>query len=145
VLVAGQTYDIKMEYYESGGDAVAQLSWSSVSQPKQIIPTENLYLVGSPGARLGEELSAENTENEIRLYPNPASGSINLEFYSNADQSVSIHLYNMMGTEINKMERQAVQGINKINISLGSSVKQGMYLMQVWKDGEQKTAKFIVE
>jgi endoglucanase len=144
-LVAGQTYDIKMEYYESGGDAVAQLSWSSVSQPKQIIPTENLYLVGSPGARLGEELSAENTENEIRLYPNPTSGSINLEFYSNTEQSVSILMYNMMGTEINKMERQAVQGINKINIPLGSSVKQGMYLMQVWKDGEQKTAKFIVE
>jgi PKD repeat protein len=42
-LVAGQKYDIKMEYYENGGGASAQLRWSSTSQPKQIIPQANLF------------------------------------------------------------------------------------------------------
>lgn len=42
-LVAGQKYDIKMEYYENNGGAEAHLSWSSNSQPKQIIPTTQLY------------------------------------------------------------------------------------------------------
>jgi len=37
-LVAGQKYDIVMEYYESGGGAAAYLRWSSASTPKQIIP-----------------------------------------------------------------------------------------------------------
>jgi hypothetical protein len=46
-LVAGQKYDIKMEYYENGGDAVANLSWSSPSQGKQIIPTSQLYTGGT--------------------------------------------------------------------------------------------------
>jgi hypothetical protein len=33
-LSAGTKYDIKMEYYENGGGAVAQLSWSNF-QPGQ--------------------------------------------------------------------------------------------------------------
>lgn len=37
-LVANQKYDLKLEYYERGGDAVAQLFWSSPSQAKEIIP-----------------------------------------------------------------------------------------------------------
>jgi len=42
-LVAGQKYNIVMEYYEKGGGAVAQLSWSSASTPKAIIPQTRLY------------------------------------------------------------------------------------------------------
>jgi hypothetical protein len=42
-LTAGQLYDIKMEYYENTGGAVARLWWSSASQPKQIIPSGRLY------------------------------------------------------------------------------------------------------
>lgn len=42
-LVANQRYDIKMEYYENGGGAVAKLSWSSASQPKQVIPQSRLF------------------------------------------------------------------------------------------------------
>ena len=42
-LNAGQQYDIRMEYYENGGAAVAELAWSSASQPLQIIPRSQLY------------------------------------------------------------------------------------------------------
>ena len=44
-LEAGRLYDIRMEYYERGGAAVASLSWSSPSQPLQIIPRARLYSV----------------------------------------------------------------------------------------------------
>jgi hypothetical protein len=42
-LFAGQRYDIRLEYYENSGGAVAQLRWSSLSQPKQIIPQNRLF------------------------------------------------------------------------------------------------------
>ncbi len=42
-LVAGQSYDIRLEYYEKGGGAVAKLSWASTSTPKQIIPVSALF------------------------------------------------------------------------------------------------------
>jgi len=47
-LTAGQRYDIRMVYYENGGGAVATLSWSSPSTPKDIIPTTRLYSISSP-------------------------------------------------------------------------------------------------
>jgi hypothetical protein len=43
-LIAGQVYSIRMEYYESSGDAVAQLSWESASLPRDIIPQGWLQL-----------------------------------------------------------------------------------------------------
>ena len=42
-LEAGEQYDIRMEYYEQGGGAVAQLAWSSASQPFQVVPQSQLY------------------------------------------------------------------------------------------------------
>jgi hypothetical protein len=43
-LVAGNTYSLVMEYYENGGGAVAELSWSSPHTAKQIIPQAALSL-----------------------------------------------------------------------------------------------------
>ncbi|MHC4105913.1 MAG: PA14 domain-containing protein, partial [Planctomycetota bacterium] len=37
-LIGGQRVPFIMEYYESGGDAVAELRWESPSLPKQLIP-----------------------------------------------------------------------------------------------------------
>lgn len=42
-ITAGVKYDIVLEFYENGGGAVAQLSWSSASQTNQIIPQSQLY------------------------------------------------------------------------------------------------------
>lgn len=42
-LQAGQKYNIEMDYYQDGGGAVAQLSWSSPSQSKEIVPEADLY------------------------------------------------------------------------------------------------------
>lgn len=42
-LRAGQLYDIKMEYYSTSTNAVAQLQWSSPSTDVEIIPQDLLY------------------------------------------------------------------------------------------------------
>jgi hypothetical protein len=49
-LTRCQRYDILVEYYEKGGSALVQLSWSSPSQSKEIIPRVNLFatLNGGP-------------------------------------------------------------------------------------------------
>jgi len=48
--VAGQKYDLKMEYYENTGGAVAKLNWSSPSQPQQVIPQNRLFPPAAPAA-----------------------------------------------------------------------------------------------
>jgi glucose/arabinose dehydrogenase len=47
-LEAGNKYDIVLEYFDSTGDASAQLSWSSATQAKQIIPRAYLYANSRP-------------------------------------------------------------------------------------------------
>ncbi len=42
-LIAGQKYDIRLEYYENAGKANANLAWSSNSQPYEIVPQSQLY------------------------------------------------------------------------------------------------------
>jgi hypothetical protein len=42
-LEAGRRYDLRMEYYENGGGAVATLSWAAADLPKEIIPATQLY------------------------------------------------------------------------------------------------------
>jgi hypothetical protein len=56
-LIAGQIYSIRMEYYDSEGAAVAQLSWQSPTLPRQIIPQGWLQLplwATSPSPANGE-------------------------------------------------------------------------------------------
>ena len=49
-LQAGQSYSIRLEYYENAGGAVCQLRWSSASQIKEVVPQERLYPSTAPTA-----------------------------------------------------------------------------------------------
>jgi hypothetical protein len=46
-LVAGQKYNLKLEYYDNTGSASIALAWSSASQPKQVVPQAQLYPAGA--------------------------------------------------------------------------------------------------
>ncbi|MEM6550592.1 MAG: PQQ-dependent sugar dehydrogenase [Planctomycetota bacterium] len=48
-LTAGQRVNLRLEYYENGGAAVAQLAWQSASQAFEIVPTSQLYSTGYTG------------------------------------------------------------------------------------------------
>jgi mannan endo-1,4-beta-mannosidase len=43
-LIAGKLHELKVEYYEREGDALAVLHWASPSQPKGVIPAGAFYL-----------------------------------------------------------------------------------------------------
>lgn len=42
-LEADKLYQVKVEYFQQGGAASAQLSWSSTSQAKEIVPSSRLF------------------------------------------------------------------------------------------------------
>ena len=52
-LTAGVRYSIRLEYYDNTAGATAKLSWSSASQPKQIIPQARLYAAPPPSPVVG--------------------------------------------------------------------------------------------
>ncbi|MFN2469689.1 MAG: PA14 domain-containing protein [Gaiellaceae bacterium] len=48
VLTAGQKVDVRLEFYERSGAAVARLLWSSGTQPKQVVPPARLFAPAPP-------------------------------------------------------------------------------------------------
>jgi Ca2+-binding RTX toxin-like protein len=62
-LQAGQSYDLRMEYYEKEGGAVAQLAWSGPSITKQIVPVEVL------SSRVDLTLETEGSNTQESLNP----------------------------------------------------------------------------
>ncbi len=48
ILQAGQKYDIKVDYFENSGGAVAQLFWTTPTQAQKIIPQSYLYSSVTP-------------------------------------------------------------------------------------------------
>src|SRR5205807_7682036 len=62
-LSAGTRYDIRIEYYENGGGAVAKLLWSSPSQSKEIVPAGRF--LPSAASLAGTELDNMDLTNPI--------------------------------------------------------------------------------
>lgn len=62
-LVAGQKYDIKLEYYEATGGATARLLWSSSCEAKATVPSAQLFPASVPvgdGAQYNFEAGAQS-------------------------------------------------------------------------------------
>jgi hypothetical protein len=75
-LAAGQTYDIKLEYYDNTGGATAQLLWSSPTQAKEIIPASQLFqgtstlpfAIGAPAKSANAFVDSIGINTHIRYY-----------------------------------------------------------------------------
>jgi hypothetical protein len=83
-LTAGQKYDIKVEYYENSLGAVVQMSWSSATTPKQIIPQSQLY--STPTAQPTPTPAPQPTPTPAPGGPVLGSGNgLSVTYYNNMD------------------------------------------------------------
>ncbi|MEP0844049.1 MAG: hypothetical protein HRF43_15205 [Phycisphaerae bacterium] len=74
-LTAGQVVDIRMEYYENTGNAIATLSWSSPSLPKQFLSP-----LAVKWRKDGQLLAASATEIKFAAVSGADTGSYTAEF-----------------------------------------------------------------
>jgi fibronectin type 3 domain-containing protein len=87
-LTGGQQYDIVLEYFEGGGDAVARLSWSSASTAKAVIPQSQLYAPSPPSAPAAPSGLAASAV---------SSGQINLTWTDNANNETQFKVERKTG------------------------------------------------
>jgi len=66
-LETGQWYDLKMEYFEDTGNAVAELYWSSETQAKQIVPSGYLRTVPAGGIGLSVEIYDNSDLTDLKV------------------------------------------------------------------------------
>ena len=74
-MVGGVRYDIRLDYYESGGFARCRLFWFSPSQPKQAVPASRLYPSSEPLAPSIHLTQSDATALVGGLFKLPVAGS----------------------------------------------------------------------
>jgi hypothetical protein len=108
-MSAGQIYDVRMEYFEGGGSATAQLTWASQSTPEEVIdPAVNLgvnavtydyqvYADAAKGSRAewgdpNDYFGRPNVSTDGDGWPQADAGHI---FWEGADPGKTIGVYQL--------------------------------------------------
>ena len=72
----------------------------------------------------------EGVAHDVKLYPNPTSNELNIEFLSDNQSTTSIKVMDMSGRVVKQTQSVSFEGLNTINVSL-SELTAGMYTIQV--------------
>jgi glucan endo-1,3-alpha-glucosidase len=140
-LVAGKKYDIKLEFYENGGGAIASLSWSSASQGKQIIPKAQLY--NNSGLARIAIMDEPETIEETAIYPNPSQGELNVIYHSSLNTEINILINDINSVTRFSKTLPVKEGENHLVLDL-RSLQPGMYFVSLISGDKKVTKKIIV-
>jgi uncharacterized protein YjdB len=80
----------------------------------------------------------------LSLYPNPASGSINISFVANANGQTEIYVVSAIGVKVAALFVNAAEGLNIVPLSL-EDISNGMYFILVRNNGKTEIRSFVVE
>ncbi|KAM3107674.1 PA14 domain-containing protein [Phormidesmis sp. 146-33] len=105
-LLAGQKYDIRLEYFENTGGAVAQLSWLSQSQTAQIIPQSQLF-GPPPSVNPGTIVLGQNA---ITVNENAGTVNIRVDRINGSDGPASVNYSTAEGSAITGSDYTATNG-----------------------------------
>ncbi|TCN59586.1 T9SS C-terminal target domain-containing protein [Flavobacterium circumlabens] len=143
-LNAGQKYKINAEYFENTVNALAQLSWSSTSLKKEIVPQSSLY---PSSASLAKKIAGANSEGEIsdnavKVYPNPAKGVLHFTLSGAVQNSIVAELSSQEAKIIKNEKYNGVNINNTFTFDIGG-LAAGIYFLKIY-NGSQTTVKKII-
>lgn len=144
-LLAGQYYDIQMDYYENGFDAEAHLSWSSPSQPKEIIPASRLRTGGTVTGIEGQEVLPVSRAMLLPSHPNPMRREGRLEFALPADGHAALRIFNVQGALVATVFDGIVKGQRRYQVPFdASSLAAGVYFQKLTAPGVNLSRKLVI-
>ncbi|WP_081670898.1 S8 family serine peptidase [Sporocytophaga myxococcoides] len=140
-LLAGEKYDVVLEYFENVGSAVISLSWSSPSQPKQIIPSARLTPAETDSkiASFDLPLDAKN----IVVYPNPAEYKLNIWAPGSEAGEVQLEILDMNGAQLLSEEFIVNDTDYPIELDI-SNIPSGFYMFVIKTNSFKEVRKFTV-
>ncbi|MEZ0542966.1 PA14 domain-containing protein [Fibrella arboris] len=147
-LVAGQRYDIRMEYFDNIIGAVARLQWAYPGQGQQIIPQPFLY-PASGSARTAvytdNALAASDftPDQAVRVYPVPAREEIQVRYYAEAAGEITLQLTSVGAYPVMQKNTAVLQGENIIRIPV-LEYTRGMYILSVIQGTQRVTKKVLL-
>jgi len=90
-------------------------------------------------------LTEFNQLNSIRVYPNPASEVVNIEFMLNETENAKIAIYDMYGKMIGTVSNQVFNsGLQRVSYNT-ENLANGVYIVEITISGEKQTMRFMVK
>lgn len=80
----------------------------------------------------------------MKLYPNPASNSVNVTFSSEESGEALVTVMNIMGQTVMSEVAAINEGYNKLNLGI-SNLKSGVYMINIKTNRGTSTQKLIVK
>lgn len=141
-LVAGQKYDIRIEYFNINKEAKVALYWSNIYEDKQIIPMEQLYTI--PGVTSGLEVVPDVYEMTVTWSNTPGAEEYELE----ADGVIvnvgleAAYVHN--GLEPNSQHTYRVRAVNELGKGGWSQTVTGLTLPDTPKNLASNSTSYAV-
>lgn len=123
-----QTYTIETYTWYRPGYHSALMTISTVSGPSVYKKT-----VSYARQQVANHVSVPSItciETSLSVFPNPATGELNISFTNPKTEKVKITLTDMLGREVAVIANEELQGTQNISYGTGS-LSKGLYLLQV--------------
>jgi glucose/arabinose dehydrogenase len=111
-LVAGQLYDIRMDFLEHGGYATARLSWCSPQFEKAIVSKP--YLFSAPIVTA----TTPEADTGLQVFPTPASHEVTVRYASTRTGTALLDITDLLGRSVYQRPIRFVTGPNEYAISV---------------------------
>jgi hypothetical protein len=143
-LNADQKYKIKVEYFENTLSALVQLSWSSTTLKKEIIPQSFLYSSSTLSAKniVDTNIKSETLDNDVKVYPNPAKGVLYFSLSSIYQNEIRAELSSQAAEIVKKEKYNSVNKSETFSIDI-EGLPTGIYFLKIY-NGSQTTVKKII-
>ena len=79
---------------------------------------------------------------EVKVYPNPATEFLKINFSSSKFGDATISIYNIFGQEIKKQKVKIEKGTTEIEMPI-DNLSEGMYFCNLIIDSKRSSLKFI--
>ncbi len=80
----------------------------------------------------------------LSIFPNPASETVNINYYSVQETGVTMKIYDLLGNLVNTVNEDVVEGENQIKADV-HLLSAGIYIVEISNGKSTYTDKFIVE
>ena len=87
--------------------------------------------------------SKATTSNHIKISGNPVNDKLSFSYTTTVAESIEVKIYDITGRIAFNNKMKILEGSNMINLSLASTFKPGMYVVEVTNGIYHQTAKFI--
>lgn len=150
-LVAGNRYDIRMEFFDHTLGAVARLLWSYPGQSQQPVPQARLYPAGASAAARafstdlapGAEIISIQEDSKVVVYPNPVGNVLNVIVYSDIAEEVGMSLQSSSAPERILLRSTLAEGENHFEIPV-NDLRNGLYILTLTLGSQKVRTKIMI-